>query len=182
MENNRVKQNKKANMTYTEFALIVIVIISIGLILFFSINDISGTKEAITKMAPELTYKFPAVFIHTFLMQEIDKDDIKNLGLDVNKKYFVKDILALGESDGLDLVKGKYRTNYLKISGELDSNQKSVHDIYKDYIGKNYYSQIDLIQIKEVSTIPDLESAIKDNNYFFYINNEKGGYILVYFL
>lgn len=175
-------KNKKGNMTYTEFALIAFSIIGISLILFFSIKYINSTKESITLMEPEISYKFPAVFVHSFLMQEIEKIDTKNLGLDTSKTYYVKDLIWLGEEKHLSLVKEKYRDKYLEYTSIKDSLGNSIHADYKKFVGQDYYSESDLIQIKKDTNLPDLAEAIKNKNYFFYLKTKGGEFVFVYFI
>lgn len=182
MIKSKYLKNKKGNMTYTEFALIVFSIVAISLILFFSIRYISSTKESITLMQPEISYKFPAVFVHSFLMQEIEKNDTKNLGLDITQTYYVKDLIWFGEEKHLDLIKGKYRDKYLEYTSIKDSLQNSIHDDYKKFVGQDYYSESDLIQIKKETNLPDLGEAIKNKNYFFYLKTKGGEFVLVYFI
>jgi len=182
--NNFFKNGSKSQMLYQEAIIIVFSLLIISLTLYFVLNNISGVKLAIEKSPKEITYKFPAVFVHTFLYTKVPNEDIANLNLDTNKDYYLKDILYLNTNDSKEIV-SKLREDYLvnikKKSFESSTNY-DLHTYYKEFSKSNYNENRLLFILTDLSQLPILEDSFEEKNYFYFIKTRDEKYTMVYFL
>lgn len=175
-----IQKNKKAE-AFSELILITLSIIIIGFCLFIAGISVNNSKEQYKELTIEISYKFPQVFIHTFLYQEIDKEDLKNLNLSIKGKTYVKDLIYINTKKSLDLIKSKYILKYKNLIGTI--NSKSILNDYNYFANENLKLE-DLIVIKSglsTTEIPKLEEAINNKNYFFYIKTKTGEYTTITF-
>ncbi len=173
--------NKKGGLG-TDIVAWVFGLLLIFTALYFTFDIVVSEADLYEKAAPELSYKFPATFIHSFLMKQISDEDEKELGLDISGDYFVRDVVWLNNDVSKKLVL-KYRDEYLKeISDGVDSNGHNVHYFYKMFSGSNY-DENELLKIEiNRDSIPSLDQAIRDKNYFFYLRTKDDTYTVIYFL
>ena len=181
-----MKFKKKTQMLYQEAILIVFSFLIISLTLYFALNYISGTKYTIEKSSPELSYKFPATFVHGFLYAKVSEEDIKNLSLDETQNYYVKDLIYINSKDSIIIVK-KMRDEYILDSIESSrDNGGNMHTYYKAFSKENYDENskaTTLLPIQfNVENVPILEDSFNEKNYFYYIKQQNGKYTIVYFI
>ncbi|MDA3856362.1 MAG: hypothetical protein PF569_08955 [Candidatus Woesearchaeota archaeon] len=175
-----MRKNKKANI-YEEEILAIISIIFIAFVLFMSSKFVIQTNEDINKMAPELSYQFPAVVTHAFLMKKIDKTHLEDLGLDINNKYFIKDLLKINSEESLKIV-DEYKEKYLeKINTNTNSGKKPI-EYYEEYSSDSLNIDNLLIYQTNLESISsNLESEIENKNYFFYFKTYDNKYVKIDF-
>lgn len=173
---------KKSQMLYQEAILIVFSLIIVSLTLYFANSNVSGTKSVIEKSAPEITYKFPASFVHGFLYTPITLEDKIKLNLDKNKVFYVKDIIYASNNDSNSIIlrlKNEYIESMSKRSTDTGGN---MHTYYKDFSTQNYKDS-DLLYIDfSLTSLPQLEDTISNKNYFYYLENSDKKYTIIYFL
>jgi len=180
-----LNKNKKAQTTYTEIGLIVFSIIVVALSLFISSNSFNNSIKNLNKEPPDLTYKFPSIFIHTFLYQKISKEDLKVLNLDENKVTYVKDLLYLDTDQSLSKVE-EYRFKYIE-DLSLKTGEKNLFKLFKTFSKDeniNFEGNINLLKVRTIedfSALEDLDLYLDANNYFFYIKSQRGRYITINF-
>lgn len=175
-----MRKNKKANV-YEEEILAIISIIFIAFVLFMSSKFVIQTNEDINKLAPELSYQFPAVAVHSFLMTQIKESDVENLGLDIKNKYFIKDLLKINTVESLNIIE-TYKTEYLKILEKKTTNGNNPLYYYNEY-SKESVTKTSLLNYQPNldSITTTLEDAIEDKNYFFYFKTFDNKYVKVNF-
>jgi hypothetical protein len=174
------KKNKKTQALYQEIIIAAFSILMVSFALFIASKAVISTNEDINKASPQISYQYPAVFVHTFLMMEIKKEDIKDLNLDENKKYYVKDLLILDEEKYVNKAK-EYETKYLELVTK-EINNKNPLEFYKEFSKDKDVKEDNLILIETGgSTVPSLDAAIKNKNYFFYIRTINNKYTTIYF-
>lgn len=175
-------KNKKAVMAYQEILLIAFSILLIGISLYMVTKFSNTANNDFTNLAPEISYQFPATYVHSFLMMPIDKSDIGALNLNKSKSYYVKDLIILDTTQSMDLVKNKYKENYIEKFSQA-SSEMNAYDYYKLYSADTFKADKNtLLYFKQYSgNLPSLDDAIKNKNYFFYVKNLNGKYTLIYF-
>lgn len=173
---------KKSQMLYQESMLIVFSILLISITLYLALNYVSGTKVTIEKSAPDLSYKFPASFVHGFLYTKVADVDVKSLGLDENRVYYVKDIISIKGKESERIVR-KLRKEYIEEMSRVSTdNGGNMHDYYKEF-SKDNYKEEDLLSISfSEDNVPILENSFSEKNYFYYIKEEDGKYTIIYFI
>jgi hypothetical protein len=162
------KKNKKALGINTEFMVAIVAIFFVVVVSIFAYNLSLDSKEQYKKVAPELSYQFPAVFVHSFLMMKVSDEDVKKLNLDEKQDYFVKDLLVLKRDDTkrvIEEMKGKYIEMYtINSNGEssplADFESFSDSSFNPDRLLCIYYDKQEGF---------NLEANIVRNNYYFYI-------------
>lgn len=174
------KKNKKTQTLYQEIIIAVFSILMVSFALYIASKAVIETKEDINKASPEISYQYPAVFVHSFLMMEIEKDDIVELGLDQTKKHHVKDLLILDQEDYVNKAK-EYEEKYLELV-TTKINGKDPLEFYKKFSNDRDVEKDNLILIETgKSIVPSLNEAIQSKNYFFYIRTLNNKYTIVYF-
>lgn len=168
-------RGKKAFDINTEILIYIFAIIVMSLVIGFSQYTISDSQKHIEKMAPNLTYQYPAVFVKSFLMLKIDDSDIKDLNLDVNKNYYVYNLIYLGSDDAKDIVDKKKDEFIMEMNNK--NSLKSFENFAKISINQNELLKIDYSQ----SSQPNLELALENNNYVFYFKGSDQKFRQVYF-
>ena len=173
------KKNKKALGINTEFLVAIIAIIFIVLVVFFTYKVSMNTKEQYHKVAPELSYQFPAVFVHSFLMMKVDDKYIEELGLDKDQVYFVKDLLILKRDDVksvIDEIKKEYVSRYAyTYEGEYAPlyffERFSGNKIKPEHLLCIYYDTQSF----------SLKANVVRDNYYFYMKTIEGDKVYVRF-
>ncbi len=170
----RNRYNKKGVMLDQEAIVVIVTIIFIGLILFFSFKYTNSGKKDFEKIAPNLTYQYPTMFVHSFLMKKIDAKDVEVLKLDKTQTYQIKDLLAMKKNTEVDNVVLKYKKEYVSY------NSQTIED-YEDFSGETIDESSLLYSRYFNKNLPLLEKSIENKNYFFYLKDEEGRFVVVYF-
>jgi len=177
-----VLKNKKAGLHESVPSWIVgILVISISLYITFSTVNTS-TKD-LKETPPTLTDKFPAVFLQTFLMQEIEKEDKESINSQKDKLY-IKDLIWLNTQTSKELI-DKYRKKFILEMSQESKSGKNIFDYREDndFVNKNNLDKNNLIVIEyDKESIPEnLEEYIKSNNYFYFFKTQDNTYSIVYY-
>lgn len=176
----RYLKNKKTQTLYQELIIAVFAILLVSFALYIASKAVIDTKEDINKASPEISYQYPAVFVHSFLMMQIEPEDVTELGLDETKKYYVKDLLIRDEDEHVEKAK-QYEDKFLNLITQ-EVNGKNPLNFYKQFSKDRDVEKDNLILIETgKSIVPSLDAAIEGKNYFFYIRTLKNKYTVVYF-
>lgn len=172
---------KKGQMAYQELVLIVFSILFVAILIFFSGTYVSSSKTELSQIAPDLNYDFPAVFVHSFLLMELDSDDKKKF----DKKYginYVKDLFWINSEIAKNLTK-KYRLEYISMNRDVDSNSNDIFDYYERFSGESLNIGDSLLFDFDLSysDLPNYDKLLSNNNYGFYLKNIDGNYVFIYF-
>lgn len=173
---SNINKNKKAMTLNNEIILYLVAIAIISIVLFMTNNAMVVAKKNSEDMAPELTYQYPVIFVKSFLMLEVSDVDKKDLGLDLSKSYYVKDLIYKGDTDSKDIVNSMKNAYIQKMNSE--SSLKSFENFVKVDLVNN-----DLLDIAyEANSIPDLKYILSTGNYVFYFQGEDKKFRRIYFL
>lgn len=176
---NKSNKNKKGQTLDQDLILAVCSIIVIGIVIVFLYIQTSSAKDTIYEMSPDLYDPFPAAFVYTFLNEEISNEDKKEIGLNENDIYFVKDLFVLDTDLSREIVE-KYRKVYLEEQKEIVGDKNCVE--YYELFDNVDIDENDLLKInygKEIA--PNLEEVIQQKNYVFYIPTLNDRFTNVYF-
>jgi len=182
---SKFKSKKKSHTTYSEIALIVIAIVAVGFSLFFSSYKLNESKHNLNK-APQINYEFPNIFINTFLNIKINDEDKKELKLDKDKDYYIKDLIYINSEKSKKIIE-KYRVSYIQDSLQSTNikNPENMHDLFMKFSKKNYDTSTDnLLHIKYVQKLNEISSLsnyIKSINYYYYIKTSNNKYAIIEF-
>ena len=145
-------------------------------------NSLECTPGSTECNVPELIYKFPAVYIHTFLESYVDKESYEGEGLkikyDEENPQKVKDLIWINTDDSMKVVEN-FRAKYNK---EIP---QEVHDAYKKFSNERY-TESTLLKIYPDTSgekLPSLDSpaVFGNNNYYFHIKTSKGTHTMIFF-
>lgn len=174
------KKTSKKAMAFAEFALIVISFVMIGVFLFMTNSSVTQSKQELESITPKVNYDFPAVFIHSFLMYELEEEDIKKISIknpDTQIK-FVKDLVWLDSEDSYKMLLD-YREKYI----DYINSQENMMTYYNSFAEENLRSE-DLLEIKQelaFSELPNLNLLLENKNYAFYMKTKTQTYTAIYF-
>lgn len=169
------KKSKNGSILANEFVLYVVMIFVMTITLIASQYLVSGAQKDNSQMAPNITYQYPSLFVKSFLYFPIPKEDIKDLELDENKNYFIKDLIYLGDDDAMEVVKS------LKYSYIANLKLKNSLGYFSGFSALSIVESNLLYIDYEATKIPDLETYLDKNNYFFYFKGEDDKFRIVYF-
>lgn len=171
---------EKKGQFYTEALPAILLSVFMGLILALTMHSVNTSKADLEKSAPNATEKFPAAFVHSFLLLNISADDAESVGLDSAKRHNVKKLLWLNTQESRELA-DKYRKKYLKKMAQDNSNGYDMHDYYQKF-SADRYDPDELLYIDYSLKYPaDLQTHMNYKNYFFYFLDRDSNMIHVHF-
>ncbi len=174
-----MKVKKKSQALYADLGVITAILV-IGLCFYLIFSSMSSSKNGYETSAPLLKYEFPTMYVYTFLHMPIQETDLKELGLDKDKKYYVKDLLYIN-TDSAKIIIDKYESEYNSQMLKLDSFGNNMLELYERFSEIDYPEDY-LIYIEyDRTTIPSIQEALDYENYFFHLKNKDGKYTAVYF-
>lgn len=165
-------------MLFYEAVLIGVSLVIIAFSLFMSTTSALAHSENISLSAPTLPYKFPSVFVNTFISMELTDEDKETFFQDTDSEYHVSDLLWLDSEESKAKVL-EYRLDYLESIKEL--NDEDLFDDFNDFSGERITEDNVLSFSFNDNRIPNLDDYVEENNYFYYIKTQNGGYTSVYF-
>lgn len=156
------KNSKKAVETGDVVSYIIMfLIIGFGVsILFFQQISFKGEVE---KLAPELSYSLPSIFVHTFLNQELTEQQKQDLNLSISNRYFVKDLYIFDEP--------KYENTIIQMKNTY-INFITDNQVIETYVSFSNINNIDFLllpdkePITNLSSLPSLKEVVIRNNYY----------------
>ncbi|MCA9495610.1 MAG: hypothetical protein KC589_01600 [Nanoarchaeota archaeon] len=168
-------------MAYQELILIVFSMIFIAILIFFSGTYVSSSKDELSKIAPQLNYDFPSVFVHSFLQMELDLEDKKKF-LDKYEINYVKDLLWINNELAKNLTQ-VYKFKYFKLNSDIDSNSNDIFYYYNIFSGESLNMKDSLVVDYSLSfsDLPDLKNLISMRDYAYYLLDHNGEYVCIYF-
>lgn len=144
---------KKAQLEYGGYIVWIFFLVLAAVAMFFLLNSTFVAKSSVETSAPELIYKFPAVFVHTFLMTQISEDDTKKFFPETKQTHFVKDLIYINTDESKEAV-SKYRNDFLESINIPDSNGYTILDLYARYTDRTYFDRL-LLRIEyDVDSLP----------------------------
>jgi hypothetical protein len=133
MDLYNIKTKNKKGMFFMTFFVYVIGIFLIAVIFIIISGLVSSTKQELEYSEPILHYQFPITFVQAFLYAELTPQQKKELGIDKNTPYYVKDLLS--ESNfGSDQEK-----IYEQIKQDFVTKHNSSLDSFKQHANLNFY-------------------------------------------
>ena len=170
-----LKKSKKASELNNEIILYLIAIPVIFLIVFLSSHQMTVSEDNLSKMAPDLIYQYPSLFVKSFLMLEVKDSNKQKLNLDFNKTYYIQDLIYLGDSNSKDVVEFMKR--------DFISDMESIDSLKSFKIFANVdFTKDELLVIKyDCLSEPKNEFEFPTQNYAYYFKGKDGKTRIIYF-
>ncbi len=176
-----IKSKKSQSISY-ELSLIIISLILIGILLYGSSFYLNKSVDELNSI-DSIYYEFPSIYVHSFLYLPIKKEDIKDLGLDENKDYIIKDLLYYNTEETNSII-NKYRISYIEASNLLSSND-NMHSLFQKFSETEYDVDSDnLLKISYFDSLKPFDSEenyIKSNSYYYYFKTRDNKFAVVEF-
>lgn len=174
--------NKKGALNYSVILWMFALVLT-GIFLFLSFSSVKNATASFEASAPELSYKFPAAFVHSFLNYPILNEDAVSVGLNEDtRQYFVKDLFWLDSPESRTIIE-EYRKEYIGRIQEV-TGSNNMHLNWGDFAGADYFNvENTLLKIEYDKEDIDISfrNELKNNNYLFYITTQNGKFSTVYF-
>lgn len=172
-------KSKKA-MDPSDLVGYVVMFIVIGFcfsFLFFSQDALADDFEF---AAPNISYKFPPLFVHGFLNLELNNSEKEKLGFENESNIYIKDLYINVEEDFSEFIEEK-KKGYINYYEENDAIEA-----YIDFSGENRFYLNYLFDSKlneeELNDLDSLENYITENNYYvILVNDDFKTYSIIWF-
>lgn len=168
-------KHKKGLFLFSTVIVWTFALLLVALMAVFMFSGITNSSQALEKSSPELTYQFPIVFVQSFLNMPIREEDLERLSLSSGQ---IKDIVIRRDGLAREIVE-EHRQRYLESYGydtEFYQQFKDFNPSYRDPLANT-----NLLDIRFIDTIPNLEETILEGNYFFYLKAEGEGFVIIGF-
>jgi hypothetical protein len=148
---------KKGQLEYGGYIAWVFFIVLSAIVMYIILTSVWGAKESVETSAPELIHKFPAVFVHTFLMLEISEEDSKKFFPNSKQIHYVKDLIYISTEESKEAV-NNYKNDYLSSLYNQDPKGNTILDLYALYTNRIYFDRL-LLKIEyDVEVLPSVIS------------------------
>jgi len=180
MVKKNIFKNKKAMLVETMIAWIF-AILAIGIAMFFATTSNIGQNDILQDSAPVIQYQYPILYLNTFLNQDLIPKEIKEVGLDENKKYKIKDIIRFWEkSEVLDLLENKRSDYIIEQADEKDGSLRFYKNTAIEKVDEN--NLLIFTKVDESELNMKIEDCTRDvQNYCFYFKTDNQDYVIVSF-
>jgi hypothetical protein len=171
----KIKLSKKG-FIISEALIIPLSLMIVGMMIYMASSVSIADEKTFEELTPELTYEFPKVVVYSFVNFPLSENDRLTIFGDDDFRT-VSDLVWVNSDETKELI-NLYRSKFIE-SSELEFDKYL--DLYKTFSGEEVLKK-DLIKIISESTFFDeLETELKDNNFFLRVPTNSGGDFLIYF-
>jgi hypothetical protein len=166
----------KKGFILSEALIIPLSLAIVGMMIFMASTQSVADEQKFEQLTPKLNYEYPKTIVYSFVNFPLSDNDSMSIFGDKNSRV-VSDLIWLDSDESKKLIMD-YKKTFIDGSGFDFSKNLELYSKFSD----DKVSKSDLLKIKfEPGCTGNLESELKNNNFFLRIPKNSGGDVLVYF-